>query len=84
MTEGHEIEALIRDQDKISEEIREALEDIPKHDALGLEDEKWMRVISAINNHRNLNIRRSKTYKMSWRPPSAIFRELKARTDDHP
>ena len=54
--DGHQLEALVRDQDKIAEEVKEAMTNIPKHEELGLEMDKWMRIVSGINNHRRLNI----------------------------
>ena len=54
--DGHQLEALVRDQDKITDELKEAMTNLPKHDELGLEMDTWMRIVSGINNHRRFNI----------------------------
>ena len=51
----HELLELIRNQDRISDEIQQALEDTPDHQELGLEADKWTRILSGVPHHRNLN-----------------------------
>ena len=52
----HDLIALVRDQERITDEIQVALLEIFANQELGLEQDKWMRVISGIKNHRMLNI----------------------------
>ena len=49
----HKLLELIRDQDRISDEIQVALKDTLEHHELGLEADRWARIISGIKHHRN-------------------------------